>query len=114
MLGEYQVARDSCESPPLDWQNRLCLAIVYQKLHRQNDAQAQVDLLHKDYGDATSYQYAEIYAQWGDIAQSLDALESAYRLRDPGVSGILTDELLNPVRGEPRFKAILAKLDFPR
>jgi len=60
-----------------------------------------------------AYQYAEVYAQWGDRAQALDWLETAYRVRDPGLLQLKVDFLLDPLRGEPRFQSVLAKMNFP-
>jgi tetratricopeptide (TPR) repeat protein len=37
------------------------------------------------FGDSVAYQYATIYAQWGDRAKALEWLETAWRLRDPGL-----------------------------
>ena len=64
-------------------------------------------------GDATAYQYATIYAQWGNRAQALEWLETALRLRDPGLEQLKTDPLLDPLRNEPRFQAIERELKFP-
>ena len=64
-------------------------------------------------GDAAAYQYAEIYAQWGDILKSLDWLETAYRLKDPGVVALKVDEFFEPLRKEPRFREVNSKLDIP-
>jgi hypothetical protein len=66
-----------------------------------------------DLGDASTYQYAEIYAQWGDIPRALDTIETAYRLKDPGVLSLKTDEFLGPLRKEPRFQEIERRLKFP-
>jgi TolB-like protein len=113
-LGEYESAVQSCNVPPLDWESHLCLAIAYDKLHRRQDADAQVEIMKKDLGDASAYQYAEIYAQWGDIPKSLDWIESAYRLKDPGITAIDADEFLAPIRKEPRFQALDRKVNLPR
>ena len=64
-------------------------------------------------GDAEAYQYATIYAQWGDQAKALDWLETALRLRDSGLEHLKADPLLDPVRQEPRFQAIERKIKFP-
>jgi hypothetical protein len=40
-------------------------------------------------------------------------LETAYRLRDPGLASLKIDNLLDPLRNEPRFQEILRKLKFP-
>jgi TolB-like protein len=112
-LGDVEAARQSCDSPPLDWEGRTCLAIAYNKLHRQPEAEAQMAAMQADLGDASTYQYAEIYAQWGDIPRALDTIETAYRLKDPGVLSLKTDEFLGPLRKEPRFQEIERRLKFP-
>ena len=112
-LSQDEAARQSCDTPPLDWESRLCLAIAYNRLHRRSDAEAQVAAMKSDQGDASAYQYAEIYAQWGDIPQALDWLESAYRLRDPGMTNMKADIFLQPLRLEPRYLAIERQLNLP-
>jgi TolB-like protein/Flp pilus assembly protein TadD len=112
-LGELEAARQSCDTPPLDWQNRMCLAIAYDKLHRRSEAEAQVAAMKADLGDASAYQYAEIYAQWGDTVKALEWLETAYRLKDPGIGSIKIDEFLDPLRQEPRFQEIERQLKIP-
>jgi hypothetical protein len=65
------------------------------------------------YGDAAAYQFATIYAQWGNTSESLEWLERALRLRDPGLVHIKADPLLDPVRKEARFQAVERALKFP-
>jgi TolB-like protein/Flp pilus assembly protein TadD len=92
---------------------QLCLAVTYGKLGRPADAQAELKKYQAAYGDASAYQYASIYAQWGDTAKALEWLETALRVRDPGLAYLKTDPLLDPLRKEPRFQAILRDLKFP-
>jgi TolB-like protein/tetratricopeptide (TPR) repeat protein len=112
-LGDVEAARQSCDTPPLDWESRLCLAIAYDKLHRRSDAEAQVAAMNADLGDSSAYQYAEIYAQWGQNPKALDWLETAYRLRDPGLIELKIDVFFAPLRQEPRFQQIERKLNIP-
>jgi TolB-like protein/Tfp pilus assembly protein PilF len=112
-LGEFESARQSCDTPPLDWESHLCLAIAYDKLHRRPDAEAQVRQMKADLGDSSAYQYAEIYAQWGDIPKALDWIETAYRLKDPGIASMRSDEFFGPLRNEPRFREIERRLNMP-
>jgi hypothetical protein len=112
-LGEFESARHSCASPPLDWMNRFCLAIAYDKLHRHPEAEAEVSALKSEMGDAAAYQYAEIYAQWGDVPKALDWIETAYRLKDNGLRVLRVDTFVDPLRDAPRFQAIERKLKFP-
>jgi TolB-like protein/Flp pilus assembly protein TadD len=112
-IGEFEAARKSCSTPPLDWLSRTCLAMAYQKLGRQPDAEAAFAALKASDGDDAAYQYAEIYAQWGDIPKALDWLEAAFQKRDTGLINLRIDNFLDPLRAEPRFKEIERKLKFP-
>ena len=64
-------------------------------------------------GDASAYQYATIYAQWGQIPQALVWLDKAMSLRDPGLENLKTDPLMDPLRKEARFQAVTRELKFP-
>jgi tetratricopeptide (TPR) repeat protein len=119
-LGDYQAARASCErtQPRADAAGsysgiRVCLAISYEKLGRHADAQAMLTTLQSGYGDRDAYQYAQIYSQWGNAPKALEWLEKALRLRDSGLAALKVDELLDPLRGEPRFQKIQHALKFP-
>ena len=64
-------------------------------------------------GDSAAYQYAAIYAQWGQSAKALEWLETALKLRDPGLISLKTDPLMDPLREEPRFQKVMRELKFP-
>jgi TolB-like protein/Tfp pilus assembly protein PilF len=115
-LGELESSLQSCAAPPLDWLNHMCLAIVFHKLNRSAEARAELATLQASADDEfdLAYQYAQIYAQWGDTGKALDWLEKAQRVRDPGLLQLKVDALLDPIRREPRFEAILKKLNFPQ
>jgi hypothetical protein len=54
-----------------------------------------------------------IYAQWGNTSQALGSLESAWRLRVPELRWLKTEPLMDPLRKEPRFQAVMRELKFP-
>jgi TolB-like protein/cytochrome c-type biogenesis protein CcmH/NrfG len=112
-LGNLESAHSTCETKPDFWGNRQCLAVVYDKLGRHADAEAVVAKMKAALGDFSAYQYATIYAQWGNRAKALEWLDTAMRLRDPGLIYLKTDPLLDPLRNEPRFQAIERALKFP-
>jgi tetratricopeptide (TPR) repeat protein len=112
-LGDLKSARASCESKPDYWGSQWCLAVIYEKLGRRADAEAELAKLKAALGDSAAYQCATIYAQWGNRAKALEWLETALRLRDPGLVYLKTDPLLDPLRKEPRFQAIERELKFP-
>jgi TolB-like protein len=112
-LGNFQGALSSCEVKPEYWASQWCLAMTYDKLGRHADAEAVLAKLKAAVGDASAYQYATIYAQWGDIGKALEWLETAMRLHDPGLIWLKTDPRLDPLREEPRFQTIERELKFP-
>jgi serine/threonine-protein kinase len=112
-LGNLDAARQGCATAKRYWLGQLCMSILYDRLHRRSEAEAELAAMKKNLGDTAAYQYAEIYAQWGETQKALDWLETAYRQPDPGIIGMQNDELIDPLRKEPRFKAIEAKLKFP-
>jgi TolB-like protein len=113
LLGDFQNARSSCETKPEFWVSKWCLAVTYDKLGRHADAEAVLTKWKASVGDTSAYQYATIYAQWGNGAEALGWLETALRLRDPGLLCMKIDPLLDSLRKEPRFQAIEQRLRFP-
>ena len=112
-LGDLRNARASCEKKPDHWLSQWCLAVIYDKLGRHANAEAELSKLKAALADTSAYQYATIYAQWGNRTKALDWLEAALRLRDGGLELLKTDPLLDPLRHEPRFQAIERELKFP-
>jgi tetratricopeptide (TPR) repeat protein len=113
LAGNLSEAKASCEVSPDYPYSLVCRAIIYQKLGRQEAASAAMRRAVEKSGDSAGYQYAEIYAQWGENKAALDWLEKAMRLRDPGLSSLRADPLMDPLRKEPRFQAIERELKFP-
>ena len=62
-LGDLKSARDSCETKPDYWGSQQCLAVIYDKLGRHADAEAERAKMKTALGDTSAYQYATIYAQ---------------------------------------------------
>ncbi|MGO9852860.1 MAG: TIR domain-containing protein [Steroidobacteraceae bacterium] len=112
-LGDFERARASCERKPDYWVSQQCLAVTYDKLGRHADALGVLAKMKASAGEAAAYQYATIYAQWGIIPQALEWLDTAMRLRDPGLESLKADPLLEPLRKEPRFQGVMRELKFP-
>jgi tetratricopeptide (TPR) repeat protein len=113
LLGNLKLAQSSCQMKAEFYQSLVCLAITLDKLGRHDEAEAILQKLAQSGGDVYAYQFAQIYAQWGNQGRALDWLDTAMRLRDTGLTGLKTDPLLDPLRDQPRFQAIERKLKFP-
>jgi tetratricopeptide (TPR) repeat protein len=113
LAGKLSLAQSSCEARPDYFRSEVCQAVIYDRLGRHRDAAARVAKIVQSGHDAAAYQYTQIYAQWGDHKTALDWLETAMRLRDPGMVYTKTDPLLDPLREERRFQAVERELKFP-
>jgi tetratricopeptide (TPR) repeat protein len=117
-LGQPEKARLLCESPLapmlLDEDNRYeCFAFVYHRLGHPGEARKALQNLMSKYGETRAFSYAEIYSQWGDSAAALRWLSTAVRARNPATALLKVDWMLDPVRNEPEFKALLVHMNFP-
>jgi TolB-like protein len=74
--------------------------------------QALDQLIATDAADS-AYQIAEVYAWRGEKDKAFDWLERAYRQLDGGLASTKVDPLLASLRTDPRFTALLRKLNFP-
>jgi TolB-like protein/Tfp pilus assembly protein PilF len=86
------------------------LAIGNARLGRQEAAQKAFSDLVAEVGDSAVYQQAEVMAQWGRTDDALRKLERARQVGDSGLIYVMTDPLLDPVRGDPRFKRFVTSL----
>jgi serine/threonine-protein kinase len=112
MQGDVESALKEVKAEPLDWMRFSGLAILLKKLGRSKKADAAMASLVEGYRDNGLYQQAQVHAQWGDFDQSIDALKRAREIGDPGVSQVVVDPLLDPLRGDPRFAELMAAIGF--
>jgi tetratricopeptide (TPR) repeat protein len=103
----------ACSGERIAWPRDHCLALAYHRLGRRRDAESALKRLQADSGDAAAYQYAEIYAQWGKLDDSVKWLRTAYELRDPGLVILNNDIFLEPIHGHAEFERIRTALRFP-
>jgi len=99
-----------CEQESIDWQKKSCLAIAYRRVGRAADAKRQLTELQQESGDGFAYQYAQIYAQWGDAAEAFRWLAIAEKVKDPGLILANGDPLLDPIRQDARFAELIGRL----
>jgi serine/threonine-protein kinase len=105
--GDANRALPIAEAEPLGFAHDTALAILYHALGDPARARQQLDSMFASYGDSASYQYGQVYAQWGEIDIALAWLENAIKIRDPGIVQSADDGLLDPLRDEPRFRKII-------
>lgn len=96
------------EKESVRWQRMTGRALVFARTGRVNEARKEMDELHRQLGDAPSYQLAQISAQLGDVDGAFRWLENARRVHDPGLVGQLAvDPLLDGIRQDPRYDRLM-------
>jgi TolB-like protein/lipoprotein NlpI len=89
------------------------VALAQHDLGHAAESQQALDQLIARWHDSAAYQIAQNYAWRGERERALDWLERAFRQHDGGMANIKPDALLRGLHGEPRFKALLAKMNLP-
>jgi tetratricopeptide (TPR) repeat protein len=89
------------------------LALAYYALDKKKEADAALaDYIATFHADG-AYQIAEIYAFRGERDKAFEWLERAYTQRDAGLTQMKGDPLLNNLRRDPRYAALLKKMRLP-
>jgi serine/threonine-protein kinase len=113
MLGRNDEARREYLAASDDSVYRtLGLAVLAAREGDRSTAERLRDELARRFGDAAHYQYAQIEAQIGDKDRAITELDKAWTFRDPGLAAMRVDPFIDPLRGDPRYAAILARLNF--
>ncbi|MFL6738544.1 MAG: TIR domain-containing protein [Sphingomicrobium sp.] len=114
LLGRYREAEEQYAlGKPDQWERLTGEAMVMARTRDRAGASRKLQRMQQLFGDAASYQYGEIYAQLGDKDHALAALERAWEIRDGGLMNIRNDPALDPLRSDPRFEAIIKRMNFP-
>jgi TolB-like protein len=112
-LGQFAEARNAFAAEPQAMFRYYGLAIVERKLGNAAAAKKAMSQLVTEVGDSAMYQQAEVLAQWGETDAALTALERARVIGDPGLTYLGVDPMVDPLRKEPRFIALLRLLNIP-
>ncbi|MBL0924776.1 MAG: TIR domain-containing protein [Sphingomonadaceae bacterium] len=92
------------------WSKLAGLAIVQRRLGREADAKAALAGLTGDTDTVSFYQQGQVLAQWGEVQQALEALQSARAEYDAGLTELRFDAMLDPLRKEPAFIDLLKSM----
>jgi TolB-like protein/Tfp pilus assembly protein PilF len=90
------------------------IAMAEHTLGRAQASRQALEAVMAKHGDEQAFQIAEACSWRGDKDQALKWLERAYRQRDGGLSLTKFAPMLRPLHDDPRFQALLHKLQLPQ
>jgi tetratricopeptide (TPR) repeat protein len=88
------------------------LGYAYARMGRRDDAQRVLRGMLADYSRSymSPYHIGIVYAGLGDLDQVFSWFDKAYEDRDPDIMMIKVEPLLDPLRTDRRFTALLRKM----
>src|SRR5262249_52698965 len=89
----------------------LALAYHVRGDHSKADA-ALTELIEKDQ-HVLAYQIAQVYACRGETDKAFEWLQISFENHDTGLLSLNIDPLLNQLRPDPRFAALIRKIGLP-
>jgi len=114
LSGRYADALRATDKLPHEHPNwYVYRSVIAARAGNRAEAVAILDSMRAFAGDSAHLQYAEMRAQMGDHDGAIEELRAALKFRDPGLSLVPQDALFDPLRADPRFRALLRDLNFP-
>ena len=110
--GDSETALREAQLEPDESYRRFELALAqYARRDRKAADAALADLIANNRG--LDYQIAQVYTVRGEKEKAFEWLQIAMDNHDTGMLALLVDPLLNSLRDDPRYKALIAKMNFP-
>jgi len=110
--GDSETALREAQLEPDESYRRFELALAqYARGDRKAADAALADLIANNRG--LDYQIAQVYTVRGEKEKAFEWLQIAMDNHDTGMLALLVDPLLNSLRDDPRYKALVAKMNFP-
>jgi tetratricopeptide (TPR) repeat protein len=88
-------------------------ALTYYALGRKKESDAALRELMMKYHASNAFEIATIYAFRNQTDEAFEWLDRAYAQRDPSMMSTKVQPLLNSLHDDPRFAALLKKLNLP-
>jgi tetratricopeptide (TPR) repeat protein len=112
--GKFDEAVAEFKKLPADYLFRLLgESIMLERQGNRAASEAALQRATQIFGDAANYQYAEIHAQRGEKDEAFASLDRAWSFRDPGLAYMKSDPWFDSIRSDPRFAALIRKMNFP-
>ena len=113
MQGRPQNALREIERVPYPPNRAQLYALAYYALGQKQDSDAALRELMTKYHASNAFEIATIYAFRNQTDEAFEWLDRAYAQRDPSLMAIKLEPLLKSLHNDPRYAALLKKLNLP-
>jgi Tfp pilus assembly protein PilF len=111
--GQPAVALAEFERLPNEGYRLWGTALARQALGQAAAARQALDALKDQFADNFAYDIAILHARWGERDAAFEWLDRAYRQHDGGLVAVKISIFLQPLRDDPRYIALLRKMNLP-
>lgn len=108
--GQLDEALKQAQLEPSNVWKIFALSVTYAAMKNTQKSDEYLNHFIKEYGSVGAYQVAEVYSVRGEIDLAFEWLERAYKQRDGGLTGIISDSLFAPLFNDPRWEPFLEKM----
>jgi tetratricopeptide (TPR) repeat protein len=113
LMGESTEALAAAEKEPDEASRLAALSMIHWSLDRRAESDRALQAFEKSAADRKAYEIAGVYAFRGEADLAFAWLDRAFQQRMGAIANLKIDPLLQKLRGDPRYEALLrkAKLD---
>ena len=112
LQGRAREALALAERHPVAWMRQLLEAMAQSRLGNDAASRQALEQLSSA-GTPASYQIAQVHAWRGEKDRAFEWLERGYATNDAGMRYITYDPVLRGLRDDPRYPALLKKMNLP-
>ena len=91
--------------------NQVMQSYAYAVMGDKTKAKALLEATLLKYPNLSNYRNSQVYVALGNFNAAMNQLESGYTSRDVRMFWIKVDPAFDPIRNEPRFKALMKKMN---
>jgi adenylate cyclase len=111
--GDLQSALEMMQHDSDEESRQWGLALAYHALRRDSDADSMLANLERLHADDSALSIAEVHSYRGETEAAFTWLERAFRQRDTSLYLIKIDPWFRALVPDPRYKALLRKMNLP-
>jgi TolB-like protein/tetratricopeptide (TPR) repeat protein len=112
-LGRESEAFAEIQKEADDGSQRIARAWVYAVLGRKADAEAELTVIEQSFGAESPMDIAALHAYLGDVDQAFVWIDRAYLANPENLFTLKYDSSFKGIRDDPRYRALLRKMNLP-